>query len=106
MRLEEIEVLLTGSDLASDSPALAERHTKLLQSILEASIAALHVGRTLLGRVGKDDPAGNGINVKVGISTVLFRIEVKLSYVCSFITKIYIAPLQLLRSAPNRSTAE
>lgn len=65
LRLEEIEVLLSGADPGSDQNALAERHTRLSQSIMEASIAALHVGRSLLGRVGRDDAAGDGVNKKV-----------------------------------------
>lgn len=67
LRLEEIEVLLTGADPGSDQSALADRHARLSQSIVESSIAALHVGRSLLGRVGRDDAAGDGVNKKVRV---------------------------------------
>lgn len=54
-------------DLPRNSTALAEEHTKLFNTIVEVSTAALHEGRILLERVGRDDSGANGVRQKVNL---------------------------------------
>eukprot|EP00106_Octopus_bimaculoides_P016754 XP_014784196.1 PREDICTED: titin-like isoform X3 [Octopus bimaculoides] len=51
-------------DLPRNSTALAEEHTKLFNTIVEVSTAALHEGRILLERVSRDDSGANGVRQK------------------------------------------
>lgn len=74
-KLDEIEIQLESTDLPRNSAALAERHAYLSHCIVEAVTPAIHEGRTLLERVGRDDPGAAGVNTTVRASPMLTNKE-------------------------------
>lgn len=52
-------------DLPRNSTALAEESAKLSNAIVESTTEALHEGRILLERVGREDSGANGVRQKV-----------------------------------------
>ena len=64
-KLEGLEVLLPSLEKPQDDAATKDRYTQLSQAICDATIATLHVGRSIIGRVGKEDPSVKAIDAKV-----------------------------------------
>ena len=60
-RLREIELQLRSSNLPQNSQALADHHRHLASLIDETATTPLHQGRSLLQRVGRDDPGVVGV---------------------------------------------
>ena len=61
MKLNNIEVDLSRTDLPRNSAALAEKHAQFSTAIVEHSTPALREGRILLERVGRNDPSSQGV---------------------------------------------
>jgi len=64
-KLDEIERQLATTDLPKNSSGLAELHDYLSKLIAETTAPALHEGRTLLDRVGRDEPGAQGVKAMV-----------------------------------------
>merc|ERR1712142_1104480 len=78
-KLKQIEVELTSTDLPRNSAALAEKHAQLSGAIVEVSTPVLRGGHILLERVGKDNPAAQGVN---NIVTNIQELCTKLEELC------------------------
>ena len=68
-KLDEIDRQLASTDLPRNSSALAELHSYLSNLIMVTTAPALHEGRTILERVGKDDPGAQGVSAMVRFIT-------------------------------------
>ena len=65
VKLTQIEQQMLSVDLPRGSAMLAEKHAHLSNSIHEITLPALHQGRVLLERVGRDEPGAEGVRQKV-----------------------------------------